>query len=196
MACRPATSTTCEISSWPRTSACPTRRLEGFSASAEHDPYSMRCTVVGEGDLSRALRQGLAVQLDAGYSATDASRVLDGDLVARRAVSIDKLEARPLAWDAWIDQQGFAAQPKAQYPLEARAVHPSRGACVPGPSTAPDVRWHRVDVGARDVGLDFVAMNPGARVRVIDWIQNREQFVRLVPVAEHRKSDHRPQRAM
>ena len=56
MACRPAISAICEISSWRWTSGCPSLRLEGFSASTEYDPDSMRDTVVGERDLRWVLR--------------------------------------------------------------------------------------------------------------------------------------------
>src|SRR6202044_2441101 len=114
--------------------------------------------------LRRTLCERLAVQLDADHSATDAVRIFDRDFVARRAVSINNLEARPFARNARIDQQRFAAETKSQYPFEARAIHPTRGARVPGPSTASDMRRHRVHVGACDVGLDFVAMDSRARV--------------------------------
>src|SRR5271166_6809028 len=128
----------------------------------------MRDAVVGQGDLRGALRERLAVEFHAAHSATDAPWVLDRDLITRRAVSIDYLEARPPGRDARIDQQGFAPETKAQYPLESRPIHPARRARIPGPSSPPDVRRRRVHVGAGDVRLDFVAMDPCARVRMID----------------------------
>ncbi len=58
------------------------------------------------------------------------------------------------------------------------------------------MRRLRVDVGADDVGLDFVAMDLGAVVGVVDRVQHRQQLVRLVAVALHRECQHRPDRAM
>jgi hypothetical protein len=65
---------------------------------------------VGECDLRRALRERLAVEFHAGHAATYGAWVFDRDFVTRRAVSIDNLEARPLARDARVDQQRFAAE--------------------------------------------------------------------------------------
>src|SRR5208282_507613 len=163
---------------------------------AEYYPDSMRGAVVGERDLRRALHDRLAVELDAANSATYAARVFDRDLVARRAESIGNLEAGPPGRYAWIDHQRLTAQSKSQYPLEPRAIHPYRRARVPGPSSAPDVRGHRVDVGACDVRLDLVAMDSGARVSVIDRVQHREQIACPVAVTEHRKRDNRPDGAV
>src|ERR1017187_426483 len=143
--------------------------------SANYNPHSMRDTVVGESDLRRPPGERLAVEFHTAHSAANAAWVFDRDFITCRAVSIDNLESRPLARDARIDQQRFAADTKAQYPLEARPIHPSRRARVPCPSSPPDMRRHRVHVGARDVRLDFVATDPSARVRMIDRVQRSEE---------------------
>src|SRR6266481_2183350 len=114
----------------------------------------MRDAVVTKVDMRGALRERVAVQFDLAHSATNAARVFDRDFIARRAVSIRNLEARPIAGDARIDQKRFAAETKAQYPLDTRAIHPSGRARVPGPSSTTLMRRHRVHVGACDVRLD------------------------------------------
>src|SRR5579862_4314583 len=164
--------------------------------SAKYNPHSMRDVVIGQRDLPGSRRKRDAVQLDAGHAATNAARIFDRDFISSQAVSIDYLEPWPSARDAWIDQERFAANTKAQYPLETRPIHPSRRARIPCPSATPDVRRGRVQVGACDVRLDFVAIDSCARVRVVDRVQHREQFDCFVSIAEHRKRDHGPQSAV
>ena len=100
--------------------------------------------------ISRSVsRQRFAVELQARDAAADPVRILDRDLVARRAVAEDDLEAPPGPRHAGIEDQRRAAQAEAEDPLEARPIHPSGRAGVPGPAAAPDVRRLGVDVGGR-----------------------------------------------
>ncbi len=92
--------------------------------------------------------------------------------------------------------QRRAAQPEAQDPLEARAVHPAGRAGVPGPSPASHVRALGVDVGGGDVGLDLVAVESRARGRVVDRVQEREELARLVAFVQLGEGDDRPDRAV
>src|SRR5580658_8702079 len=130
----------------------------------------MSGAVVGQRNVPGDVPKRRAIELKVSDSAADSTRVLDRDLVARGAVFESNLVTSPVGRYAGIEEQRFAAHTKSEYPLEARPIHPSGGACVPRPSAASRVRRRRVNVGARDVRLNLVAMDAGARVRMIDGV--------------------------
>src|SRR4030095_13550210 len=63
---------------------------------------------------------------------------------------------------------------------------------IPRPSPPADVWGFGIDVGRRDVGLHLVAMHAGPRAGAVDGIQDREELVGLVAVAERGEGHHRP----
>src|SRR5580698_2304901 len=105
-------------------------------------------------------------------------------------VSKGDFEVSPGLRHAWIKQQRSAAQLKSEYPLEPRPIHPPSGTGIPGPSTAPNMRRLRVNVGTDNVWFHLVTMNRGTRASVIYRVQESKQFAGLIPVAEHRKRQH------
>src|SRR4030095_15645698 len=159
------------------------------------DPYPMSRAIVDErhGLLSRCL---CAVDLHARNTAGDAIRILDVHLVARRVVTKRDGKAGPGARNAGIDEEGRAAKAKAQQPLDARAIHPAGRARVPAPSAAPQVGRLGVDVTRDDVRLDTVAVEPSARARVVDGVQDRDQLPRAIAVAERGECHDRPDRGV
>ena len=74
--------------------------------------------------------------------------------------------------------------PKPEDALEARAVHPARGARVPRPAPAPGMGGVRVDVTRDDVGLRLVALDVGRGPGVVDGVQHVEELHRLVAAAQ------------
>src|SRR5687767_12539950 len=68
-------------------------RIRRLSAFAEHDPHGVSRAVVRERNVFRPLRH--AVNFEGGDAATDAVRVLDLDVVTRRAVAVVDLELTP-----------------------------------------------------------------------------------------------------
>src|SRR5436309_14191237 len=154
--------------------------------------HPVRSAVVGERD-RRTARERRAVELDARYSARHAAGVLDRDLIARRVVAEVNLEATPGARDARVEVKRATPDAEAQDPLDAGAMHPARGARVPGPAATAHVRWFGVDIGRRHIGLHLVAVDAGARAGVVDGVQDREQLARLVAVAERREREHGPE---
>ena len=87
------------------------------------------------------------------------------DLVARGAVAEDDLEAGPCPRNAGIEKQATCPAPETPESIRGRAVHPSGRAGVPGPSAAPDMRRHGIEIGADDIGLDLVAVALASWVR-------------------------------
>src|SRR4051794_41530204 len=78
------------------------------------------------------------VDLDRGEAAARSSRILDVDVVPRRAVSDGKGESRPAPRDAGIENERVTAQLQPQDRLHAGLVHPAGRARVPGPPAATD----------------------------------------------------------
>src|SRR5262249_59679423 len=81
-------------------------------------------------------------------------------------------------------------------PADAGGVHPAGGAGVPAPSAAPKVGSLGVDIARDDVRLDAVAVEPSARARVVDGVQDREQLPRAIAVAERGECHDRPDRGV
>src|SRR5262245_24277348 len=111
-------------------------------------------------------------------------RVLDADLVARRVVAKRDGKTRPAPRDARVDEERGPAEPEAQQPLDAGPIHPPGRARVPGPAPAPRMRRFGVDVAGDHVGLDPIAIEPGARAGVVDGIEEREELAGAIAVAE------------
>src|SRR5262249_18882303 len=80
-----------------------------------------------------------AVHLDAGDALHDPVGVPDGVGIARGAVPHGPRVRWPASRNAWVHVERAASQPHAEDPLEGGAVHPTRRAGVPGPSTAADM---------------------------------------------------------
>src|SRR5262245_36297923 len=133
-----------------------------------------------------------AIDLHAGNTAGDAIRILDLNLVARGVVTKRDGKAGPGARDAGIDVERGAAKAKAQQPLDTRAIHPAGRAGVPAPAAPSRVGRLGIDVARDDVRLDTVAVEPSARARVVDRVQDREQLPRAIAVAEGGECHDRP----
>ena len=85
------------------------RRVSGL---AEHDPHGVLRAVVRELEVIRPQRH--AVNFEGADTAADAVRVLDLDVVLRRAVTVSNLEFAPPARHARVLLQARAAQLKAE----------------------------------------------------------------------------------
>src|SRR5207249_1709685 len=130
--------------------------------------------------------------MNARDAAINSAWILDRDVVSSRVISKCDFKARPRLRYAGVDDEGRAPQTKAEDPFKSGAIHPSGRTGVPSPSAPPNMKRLRVNIGAGDVRFDLVAKNVGTRSRMIDRIQNGEQFARLVSVSQHRECDHRP----
>ena len=76
-------------------------------------------------------------------------RVLDLNLVASGAVSKHDSKSYPSLRNARCNMQRRASHLQSQNAFNAGALHPSRGARVPGPATSPDVRRENAASGDR-----------------------------------------------
>src|SRR4030095_10918881 len=152
----------------------------------------MRGPVVDQREALGAELDARAVHLDALDPPGHPSRVLHGDLVARRMVAEAYGEAAPDAGDARLDVEGGAAQPEAEHPLDAGPVHPARRARVPSPAATSDVRRLGIDGGRDDVGFDSIAVEAGARARVVHGVEDREELPHSISLAESREGHDGP----
>src|SRR5580692_2701283 len=143
----------------------------------------MGLAIIRQGDQQRISLQQFAVELDAGNTATNAMRILDGNLVPGGMVAENDFEVSPALWNAGINVQSCPTQMKSEYPLESRPIHPSGRAGVPSPAAAPNMCWFVIYVAAGNVRLNLVAVNAGTRARVIDRVQERQQLAGLVALA-------------
>src|SRR5437773_5531448 len=87
-------------------------------------------------------------------------------------------------------------QLEAEDRLEPGAMHPAGRSRVPRPTAAPDMRLGRVDVGGDAVGLYLVALHLVGGAGVVDRVEEMEQGVGAVAIAQPREGEHRPQGAM
>src|SRR5450432_793313 len=153
-------------------------------------------TVVRQRDPCLISGQRHAVELRSDDTTAHAAWVLESYVVAGRVVSKYYSEARPCPRYAWIQVQRPALQTEPEDPFEARPVHPSGRPGVPGPSATSDMGGRGIEVGAGDIGLDFVALNCIGRGCSVDGAQCREQLTGLVAVAEHSECNQRPDGGM
>ena len=58
------------------------------------------------------------------------------------------------------------------------------------------MRRFGINISGDDVGLDLVAVNAGAGARMIDRVQQREEFAGLISVAERGEGEDGPDRRM
>ena len=58
------------------------------------------------------------------------------------------------------------------------------------------MRRFGINVSGDDIGLDLVAVNASAGARMIDRVQQREEFAGLIAVAERGEGEHGPDRRM
>src|SRR5205085_3560424 len=163
-------------------------------ALAHHDMHLMFCAVILQRNFISQLLP--TIHYTARDTATYARRVLDFDAIARPTITVVDLIFAPPARDTWRKLQTLAAQTEAENEFQPRAIHPTGRACVPRPAAAPRVRPDRIDIGRRDVRLDLVLVQARARRGVIDRVEQREQFARMVAIAQERVGDQDPQRGV
>src|ERR1700722_20894241 len=101
-------------------------------------------------------------------------RILHRDAVARGAKFIGDFEAGPGARNSGSARENPPPQLDSQNSLHRGAVHPPGRSRIPGPTAAADMMSGGVNIGARDIRFDLVAMNAGTGARVIDGIEDRE----------------------
>jgi hypothetical protein len=80
--------------------------------------------------------------------------------------------------------QQRAPQTESQEPLEASPIHPPCGPGVPRPPAAADVRRFSINVGGDNVGLNFVPVYANAGARMLNGVQEREEFAGLISIAK------------
>ena len=76
----------------------------------------------------------------------------------------------------------MASEPENAF--ETRAVHPARGAGVPGPAAAPRVCGVRVNVSGDDIRLDLVAIHVSRGPRMVERVEHVEELHRFIPAAQ------------
>ena len=74
---------------------------------------------------------------------------------------------------------------QAQQRFQDELVHPAGRARIPRPAAASRVRRKRIDVRREDVRLRLIKRNRIRRLRMIDWIDEGEQFPRALGIAVH-----------
>jgi hypothetical protein len=128
-----------------------------------HETTLHRSSVNGHGRLSNLARR---------------PAVADPNVVGRGAIAIGRFVAGPTGRNARHDEQPIrdAAQPEDAF--DSHAVHPGRGASVPGPTSTAGVRSDAVDVGGDDIRLDLVALHRCWRVRMINRVEQPEEAFR------------------
>src|SRR3954451_2644168 len=168
-----------------RAYAHPSSRLAG---ATEHDLNLVRGTVIEQLD-RRAFVGGehLAVNLDCNNTATDSERIINSDLITRRAMLECDFKSEPTARDARVENQIGALHAKPEQRFQDYTVHPPRRSRVPRPSAAPYMWGLRIDIGANHIWLDFVSMDVAGGITVMNWIQHRQQFSGFIPITLHRK---------
>jgi len=67
--------------------------------------------------------------------------------------------------------QRHVSDTQSENTLDAGALHPSRGAGIPGPATTPHVRRDGIDVGGDNIRFNFVTVYICPGSRVIDRIE-------------------------
>src|SRR5882724_4248559 len=170
---------------------CPRRPLPLLP---HHHAHPVRGAIVHEGDGGGI--HGVAVQLGLRDPPAAVLRVGNGDVIAGAAETPDDGILGPGRGDAGIQLEARTVALEAEDALQARAVHPARGARVPRPTAAPGVGRVSVDVSGGDVRLGFVALDVRGAPRVVDGVQQVEQLHRLVPVAEPGHRHDRPHRGV
>src|SRR6266576_5880045 len=102
-----------------------------------HHAHPVRDAIVHEGDGGGI--HGVAVQLGLRDPPAAVLRVGNGDVIAGAAETPDDGILGPGRGDAGIQLEARAVALEAEDALQARAVHPARGARVPRPTAAPGV---------------------------------------------------------
>ena len=88
--------------------------------------------------------------------------IVHADFVTGRCHLHRGFESRPCGRDAGIDDQNIAFAAEAEYAFDPGTEHPPRGAGIPGPAAAPDMRRDRIDIGRDDMANDpGLARNDG-----------------------------------
>src|SRR5690349_1787118 len=156
----------------------------------------MRGAVVPERNQRRPSQKRFTVDHHDCHASIYLMGIVDRNLISGSTIPEGDLETRPCFWYAGIEKQHRSLQAKSQYPFEAHPIHPAGGAGVPSPAPAPDMRSRGVNVGADDIRLDLVAIGILWSGGPVDRVQQREQLGGLVPVAEHREGEYRPDGGM
>ena len=128
---------------------------------AQNNPDCVRGAVICQED-GRAAADGFAVDFDGLDALADVVGVEDFNFVAAGVIAEGQVIVRPVAGDAGVHEKRGSAQAKSENPFNARAVHPSRGAGVPGPAAAAGVRLHRINIARQNVGFYFITLDVGA----------------------------------
>ena len=123
---------------------------------------------MGRGGGSRHLH---TVESGLSDTATASLRIGDPNLVVRGPHPPGDRVLAPRRWNTRIDGEHRAAAAQSEDALESSAIHPSRRACVPGPSASAGVKAVHVDVPGQHVGLGLVALERCAVPRSVHRIE-------------------------
>src|ERR1700688_3599722 len=107
------------------------------------------------------------VKFHSGDSAGDACGVFYPEFVRSRMI----LKTNGIVWpgtgNARINAENRSSHPESEYPFHTRAIKPPCRTCVPGPTTAPNVRRFRIDISRQYIGLNLIALHTCTRTRAV-----------------------------
>src|SRR5450756_2570045 len=135
---------------------------------------------------------GRSIELGARHAAAAALRVLYLDRVARLSEAPFDGVARPRRRDARVQREEGPSAREPEDPLQPHAICPAGRAGVPGPASAPAMRWMVVDVPRDGVRLGLVLLDRCGGARVIDGVEHVEELDRLVAAPKARQGEDEP----
>src|SRR5271166_6404900 len=169
-------------------------RPKGKFVAADLHLDEMLASVIPEGDSL----PGYLLAIDGEQARAGRVRVeaVDADVIDGLAVTVVDLDARPGLWQAGSQAQLVTLQVHSQQGFDEKAVHPSRGARVPGPTASAQVGSDRIDVGGGDVRFNLVGGDLPGRAAAVDGIEQREELPRALAVSNEGECDGGPDRGL
>src|SRR5688572_9872606 len=112
------------------------------------------------------------------------------------AKAVIHFEPGPMLWNTRIDFQHISLARDAQDGFDTQSIHPARRTGIPRPTTAAGMWRYTVNIGGNAVRLHLVTLHVLWCIRMIDGVQQAEECLRAVALAEFGKRPYRPDGGM
>src|SRR5207249_1935338 len=119
--------------------------------------------------------------------------VFHENVVERFSETIIDLIFGPVSGNVRINLQMFTFTLQAKQHFNAQAIHPTCRATIPGPTPAADIWSHTVYIRCDHVWFHSIAIDFLRGIRVIDGIDQMEEFRRALVLIELSKRPDGPQ---